>query len=69
MLDGNDAKNLLQLDTTDVEANQVKVKFVGSDKYMGRVMTVSFTTTTGITSSVDIAITYVLLIKIRKLMI
>ena len=57
MLDGNDASDLVQLDTSDIEENQVKVKFVGSDKYMGKTLVISFTTTTGITSSVDIAIT------------
>ncbi len=56
-LDGQDASSLVQLDNTDVDENQVKVKFVGSDKYMGKALVVSFTTTTGITSSVDIAVT------------
>lgn len=57
LIDGNDAKELVQLDTSDVDDNQMKVKFVGGDKYMGKKLNVSYTTTTGITSGVDIAIT------------
>ena len=56
-IDGVDASKLLETDTTGLEQNQIKVKFIGSEDYMGRTLTVSYSSTTGIISSVDIQIT------------
>jgi hypothetical protein len=56
-IDGNDVSSLLKTSTDDIEKNQIKVQFIGSDKYMGKTLVVSYITTTGITSSVDIAVT------------
>ena len=56
-IDGTDASSLVQTDTTDVEQNQIRVKFTGSEKYMGKTLKVSYSSATGIESSVDIQIT------------
>ena len=53
-IDGVDASSLVQTDATDVDANQIKVKFIGSEDYMGKILKVSYSSTTGIVSSVDI---------------
>lgn len=55
-IDGVDASSLIQTDTTGVEQNQIKVKFIGSEDYMGKTLKVSYSSTTGIISSVDILI-------------
>ena len=56
-IDGVDASSLIQTDTTDVDQNQIKVKFTGSEDYMGKTLKVEYSSTTGIVSSVDIQIT------------
>ena len=56
-IDGVDASSLVQTDTTDVEQNQIKVRFTGSEDYMGKILKVIYSSTTGIVSSVDILIT------------
>lgn len=56
-IDGVDASSLIETDTTDVEQNQIKVRFTGSEDYMGKTLKVSYSSTTGIVSSVDILIT------------
>lgn len=56
-IDGVDASSLVQTDNTGVEQNQIKVKFIGSEDYMGKTLKVSYSSTTGIISSVDILIT------------
>lgn len=55
-MDGADASSLLETDTTDVEENQIKVKFTGSEDYMGKTLKVSYSSATGVTTSVDILI-------------
>lgn len=55
-IDGVDASSLVQTDFTDVDTNQIKVKFIGSEDYMGKTLKVSYSSTTGIVSSVDILI-------------
>lgn len=55
-IDGVDASSLVQTDTTDVEANQIRVRFIGSEDYMGKILKVTYSSTTGIVSSVDILI-------------
>lgn len=56
-IDGVDASSLVQTDTTDVEQNQIKVRFTGSEDYMGKTLKVEYSSNTGIVSSVDILIT------------
>ena len=56
-IDGVDASSLIKTDTTGVEQNQIKVKFIGSEDYMGKTLKVEYSSTTGIVSSVDILIT------------
>lgn len=56
-IDGVDASSLIQTDSTDIEQNQIKVKFTGSEDYMGKTLKVTYSSTTGIVSSVDILIT------------
>ncbi len=56
-IDGVDASSLVQTDATDVEQNQIKVKFIGSEDYMGKTLEVKYSSTTGIVSSVNILIT------------
>lgn len=53
-LDGDDPGLLVE---TDIDQNQAKVKFNGSEAYMGKTLTVSYVTTTGIRSSVDVTVT------------
>ena len=54
--DGADASSLVQTDTTDVEQNQIRVRFIGSEDYMGKTLKVSYSSVTGIVSNVDIQI-------------
>ena len=56
-IDGEDASSLVQTDTTDVEENQIRVRFIGSEDYMGKTLKVEYSSNTGIVSSVDILIT------------
>lgn len=56
-IDGEDASSLVQTDTTDVEKNQIRVRFIGSEDYMGKTLKVGYSSNTGIVSSVDILIT------------
>ena len=55
-INGVDASSLLETDTTDVDVNQIKVRFIGSEEYVGKTLQVSYSSTTGIVSSVDILI-------------
>lgn len=56
-MDGADASPLIETDTTDVDDNQIKVRFTGSEDYMGKTLKVTYSSTTGIISSVDLLIT------------
>lgn len=56
-IDGVDASSLITTDTSGLEQNQIKVKFIGSEDYMGKTLNVEYSSTTGIVSSVDILIT------------
>ena len=55
-IDGVDASSLVQADSTDVEQNQIRIRFTGSEEYMGKTLKVCYSSTTGIISSVDIQI-------------
>ena len=55
-IDGTDASLLVQTDNTDVEENQIRVRFIGSEDYMGKTLKVEYSSNTGIVSSVDILI-------------
>ena len=56
-IDGVDASSLIKTDTSGLEQNQIKVKFIGSEDYMGKTLNVEYSSTTGIVSSIDILIT------------
>lgn len=60
-LNGEDATDLVNIltpeDTMDLSDNQIKVKFIGGDKYISAVMTIEYITLNGVTSSIDVAIT------------
>lgn len=56
-IDGADASSLIETDTTDLNDNQIKVRFIGSEDYMGKTLKVEYSSATGIVSSVDILIT------------
>lgn len=57
-IDNQDASALVstldQTTSTELSVNQIKVKFLKNDLYIGKIMTIKFTTTTGVSSSVDI---------------
>ena len=59
-IDGVDATPLINiLDNTtssDVAENQIKVKFTGGDKYIGKVMNVKYESISGITNTIPIEI-------------
>lgn len=55
-IDGVDASSLIETDVTGVEPNQIKVRFSGSEDYMGKILKVLYSSTSGIVSSVDILI-------------
>lgn len=56
-INGMDASALVNVLTsatsTELNANQIKLKFLKDDSYIGKVIKISFTTTTGITTSAD----------------
>lgn len=56
-IDGVDASALIETDTAGLPDNQIRVRFTGSEDYMGRTLKVAYTSVTGIVSSVDILIT------------
>jgi hypothetical protein len=56
-INGEDASSLLTTSTEGLEPNQIKVKFIGSEKYMGKTLVASYTSTTGIMSKVGLSIT------------
>lgn len=60
-IDREDASGLVQTlsrsDSNELEENQIKVKFIGSDDYLGKVLTVKYTSDSGITSALDVSIT------------
>lgn len=47
-VDGKDASGLVDVTTTGLNANQIKVKFIGSDKYIGKVLKITYTTDDGL---------------------
>ena len=53
-MDGADASSLVE---TEEDNNQIKVRFIGSEDYMGKTLKVSYSSTTGIVSSVDLLVT------------
>lgn len=60
ILKGEDASSLVNIikpeDSTDLESNQIKVKFTGSEEYLGEILTIKYTTASGIVSSLDVSI-------------
>lgn len=60
-IDGSDATPLLNIQTPatvpGMPDNQVKLKFIGGDDYLSSVLTIEYKTTSGISSSLDVAIT------------
>lgn len=56
-INGVDASSLLETDIADLEQNQIKVRFIGGEDYMGKTLKVIYSSTTGVISSVDILIT------------
>lgn len=50
-INGTDASDLIQ--ETVVSENQVKIKFIGDESHIGEILTVSFTSESGIKSSVE----------------
>lgn len=50
-INGTDASDLIQ--ETVVSENQVKIKFIGDESHIGEILTVSFTSGSGIKSSVE----------------
>lgn len=56
-INDKDISSLLSLTTDGCEENQMRVKFVGQDEYIGETMVVTYTSFNGITGSVDILLT------------
>lgn len=60
-IDGIDATSLLNIQTSatnpDLPDNQVKLKFIGGDDYLSKVLKIEYSTVSGVTSSLDVAIT------------
>lgn len=59
-IDGKDATPLLNILTNatskDVEPNQVKLKFLGDDRFIGKILNISYDSHTGVHSEIDIPI-------------
>lgn len=56
-IDGIDAKELVQeLRSIDTEENQIKIKFLGNDSYIGQNIVISYTSSDKIKSSVEMNI-------------
>ena len=56
-IDGVDAFDLLEINTTGIDENQIKVKFHGDDSYTGKVLIVAYESASGVKSSVEINLT------------
>ena len=52
-IDNKDASDLLEISTSGLEENQIKVKFHGNDSYTGKVLTVIYESSSGVKSSVE----------------
>lgn len=57
LIDGADTNGLIQTTTEGVGENQIKVRFIGSEDYMGKTLQVTYSSASGVVSSVDILIT------------
>lgn len=56
IIDGNDATTLLSFSEA-VEQNQIKIKFVGDDTYIGKILMLSYTTANGdVTATLEVPI-------------
>lgn len=59
-IDGKDATSLVTIlthnDSSDVEENQIKIKFNKDDTYIGKILTISYASNDGIESNVDMEI-------------
>jgi hypothetical protein len=59
-INGEDATDLVQTlsnaESSDLEENQIKAKFLGYEEYVGKVLTVKYTSDSGVESSLDVSI-------------
>lgn len=55
-IDGVDATPLLNITSDDVAENQIKIKFIGGDKYIGKIINVTYESVSGIKSTIPIEI-------------
>ena len=55
-IDNLDVSNLVEIDSSNVKSNQIKVRFHADDTYIGKVLDVAFESYMGVKSSVQINI-------------
>jgi len=55
-IDGENVGELIQTDDTNIDENQIKIKFIGSDDYIDKDLVVTYVSDSGITSSVIVNI-------------
>ena len=58
IIDNSDAAELLEIktDSTDLNPNQIKIKFKGDDTYISKILTIKYISIYGIIGSVDISL-------------
>lgn len=51
-IDNQDVSDLIEVTTSDLEENQIKIKFHGDDSYIGKMLVISYESYTGVKSEV-----------------
>ena len=55
-IDGEDASVLIETSTEDLKDNEVEILFVGTDDYIGKILTATYTTDTNVSDSIQLSI-------------
>ncbi len=55
-INGEDASTLVEVSTEELKENEIEVRFVGTDDYIGEILTATYTTDTKISDSLQLSI-------------
>ncbi len=55
-IDGDDASTLVDVDTTGLKVNEISLRFIGADEYIGKILIVTYTADNDVTASIELSI-------------
>ena len=55
-IDGDDASMLVDISTDGLKVNEISLRFMGTDEYIGKVLLVTYTTDNNISDSIELSI-------------